>query len=235
MTAAVVRPKVVVVLASSADGKIATSDRAPAKFSSPTDFAHLERQIARADATLFGAGTLRAHQTTVSVRSPDLRAERQQAGKPPQPIQIVTSRSGQCDRHWRFFQQPVPRWLLTTQAGARPWQTAPDTPTYFERLLVADDGGGEIAWERVWAQLRAANIRNLAVLGGGELVAALAATGAIDELWLTVCPVLLGGRTAPTPLDGLGLAERLELELLSAEAIAQEVFLHYRCCPRELP
>ncbi|MEO0949089.1 MAG: dihydrofolate reductase family protein, partial [Cyanobacteria bacterium J06641_5] len=66
-----------------------------------------------------------------------------------------------------------------------------------------------------------------------ELVAALAATGAIDELWLTVCPVLLGGRTAPTPLDGLGLTERLELELLSAEAIAQEVFLHYRCCSRD--
>jgi len=72
MITSVPRPQIVVVLAISADGKIATSDRAPAKFSSPTDFAHLERQIARADATLFGAGTLRAHQTTVSVRSPQL-------------------------------------------------------------------------------------------------------------------------------------------------------------------
>lgn len=227
------RPQVIVILAASADGKIATRDRAPAKFSSPLDFAHLERQIARADATLFGAGTLRAHQTTVSVRSPQLRAERQQAGKPPQPIQIVVSRSGRCDRQWRFFQQPVPRWLLTTQAGARAWQAGADSAIYFERLLVADDGRGEIAWESTWQQLLAANIRQLAVLGGGQLVAALAEIGAIDELWLTICPVLLGGEAAPTPVDGLGLKAYLELELLSAEAIAQEVFLHYRCCQRD--
>lgn len=223
------RPHITVILAASADGKIATRDRAPAKFSSATDFAHLECQIARADATLFGAGTLRAHQTTVSVRSPQLLAERQQAGKPPQPIQIVVSRSGQCDRQWRFFQQPVPRWLLTARAGARSWQADPEGPSYFERFLIADDGAGEIAWTSVWAQLLAAGIQNLAVLGGGQLVATLAAMGAIDELWLTLCPVLLGGAGAPTPLDGMGLARPLRLELLSVEAIGSETFLHYRC------
>ena len=227
------RPQIAVILAASADGKIASRDRAPAKFSSSTDLAHLERQIARADATLFGASTLRAHQTTVSVRSPQLLAERQQAGKPPQPIQIVVSRSGQCDRQWRFFQQPIPRWLLTVRDGARPWQVDPNRACYFERLLVADNGAGEIAWERVWAGLLAANIQKLAVLGGGRLVAALAEMGAIDELWLTICPVLLGGEAAPTPIDGPGLETRLELELLSVEAIAQEVFLHYRCHQRD--
>ena len=222
------RPHVTVILAASADGKIANGDRAPARFSSAADLAHLERQIARADAALFGMGTLRAYQTTLSVRSPQYLAERQQAGKPPQPIQIVASRSGSCDRHWRFFRQPIPRWLLATAAGARVWQNDLDAAACFERLIVADGGDGEIAWESGLAQLQAAGIQKLAVLGGGQLVAALAECGAIDEIFLTICPVLLGGATAPTPLDGKGLSKYLELELLDVCAIADEVFLHYR-------
>lgn len=225
------RPHVSVVLAVSADGKIAGADRAPARFSSAADRAHLERQIARGDATLFGARTLRAHQTTLTVRSPQLLAARQQAGKPPQPIQIVVSRSGRCNRQWRFFRQEIPRWLLTTAAGARPWQADPAAKAYFDRLLVADGGNGEISWDCCFARLQAAGIQRLAVLGGGELVAALAACGAIDELFLTVCPILLGGAAAPTPVDGAGLSECLDLELLEVRGVADEVFLHYRCRP----
>jgi 5-amino-6-(5-phosphoribosylamino)uracil reductase len=52
----------------------------------------------------------------------------------------------------------------------------------------------------------------------------------IDEMWLTVCPLLLGGTNAPTPVAGSGFPENLapRLELLSAQAEGQEVFLHYR-------
>ncbi|MDR9405249.1 MAG: dihydrofolate reductase family protein, partial [Halothece sp. Uz-M2-17] len=55
------RPHTTVVLAMSADGKIADTARSAAEFSSHIDRAHLERQVAKADAILFGAGTLRAH------------------------------------------------------------------------------------------------------------------------------------------------------------------------------
>jgi 5-amino-6-(5-phosphoribosylamino)uracil reductase len=62
------------------------------------------------------------------------------------------------------------------------------------------------------------------------LVASLLAADLIDEFWLTVCPLILGGITAPTPVDGAGFSAQLakHLELLSVETIEQEVFLHYR-------
>lgn len=106
-----------VILAMSADGKITDSALTAARFGSANDKAHLEQQVANSDAVLFGNGTLRAYGTTMRVISPDLLKQRELAGKPPQPVQIVCSRSREFDPNLRFFQQPVPRWLLTGGDG----------------------------------------------------------------------------------------------------------------------
>jgi len=213
-----------VILAVSADGKIAAADRSPARFGSATDKAHLEAQVAQADAVLFGAETLRAYGTTLRVTSPQLLQQRQQQGRSPQPVQIVCSRSAKLDPDLRFFAQPVPRWLLTTPAAVQCW----DSP-HFDRVFTVGDLAG-IDWETAWMQLAQVGIQRLAVLGGSAIVAALLECDLIDELWLTVCPLLLGGTTAPTPVGGIGFLEAAapRLTLLSVEAIADEVFLHYR-------
>ncbi|WP_228057541.1 dihydrofolate reductase family protein, partial [Tychonema sp. LEGE 07203] len=109
------RPYTTVILAISADGKIADAARSPARFGSANDKAHLEQQVAANDAVLFGNGTLQAYGTTMRVISPELVKHRELHGKPPQPAQIVCSRSSEFDPNLRFFQQPVPRWLLTAE------------------------------------------------------------------------------------------------------------------------
>jgi 5-amino-6-(5-phosphoribosylamino)uracil reductase len=230
-THAPVRPYTTVVLAMSADGKIADAWRSPARFGSPQDKRHLETQIAQADAVLLGAATLRAYGTTLRVTQPALLQQRQQQGKPPQPVHIVCSRSGQLDRHWAFFRQPVPRWLLTVQDS--PWVNQPE----FERVMAIGTTDTGIDWIAALTQLRALGIGRLVVTGGGEVVAALLAVGGVDELWLTVCPLLLGGKKAPTPVGGEGLLEAIapRLALLSVEAIGSEVFLHYRVMPQREP
>lgn len=219
------RPHTTVILAMSADGKIADVARSPARFGSAQDKAHLERQIAQADGVLFGAGTLRAYGTTLSISTPALQQQRQQQGKPIQPIQIVCSASATLDPQWRFFEQPVPRWLLTTPEAAHPWQARPE----FAQVWTADVTSEGIVWPPVLHQWYQAGIHHLAVLGGSELVAALFAQDCIDELWLTVCPLVLGG-PAPTPVAGSGWPEALapRLQLLSVHTEGEEVFLHYR-------
>ncbi|MBF2019915.1 MAG: RibD family protein [Hydrococcus sp. C42_A2020_068] len=269
------RPFTTVILAMTADGKIADVGRSPARFSSAADKAHLEKQISLADGVLFGAGTLRAYGTTLPIGDPQFLQARERQQKPPQPIHIVCSASAQIDPQLPFFRQPVPRWLLATAAGAKSWRESKREG--FDRILVADAGETfealrdegtkgqgrvgrqliqnqksfhqmtndkrqrttdqspisnpkSIDWIDALAQLKELGLQKLAILGGGELVASLLAKDLIDEFWLTVCPIILGGVTAPTPVEGMGFPaqEARRLELLSVERIEGEIFLHYR-------
>lgn len=220
------RPHTTVVLAMSLDGKIADKTRSPARFGSKRDRDRLEAQIAQADAVIFGAGTLRAYHTTLPITNPQLLAQRTQQGKPPQPPQIVVSASGQLNRDWRFFSQPVPRWLLTTPENASRWQRNDCFDAIATAKLPFD-------WQAILEQLATSGIQRLVILGGGQLISALLAQNLIDEWCLTLCPLVLGGEKAPTPVAGDGfLAENAQtLQLISTETVGDEIFLHYRVQP----
>jgi 5-amino-6-(5-phosphoribosylamino)uracil reductase len=222
-------PRLTVVLAMSADGKIADCHRSPARFGSAIDKAHLERQLAQADAMLFGAETLRAYGTTLKLAHPNLLQQRQETNLSSQPIQIVCSRSAQLNPDYRFFQQPVPRWLLTTEAAAAAWRK-PQLSGKFDRILIAEGASNVWDWHKIMAQFSDLGIKKVLVAGGGELVASLFAAALIDDLWLTVCPLILGGVESPSPVGGVGFPTAIapRLELLSTQAIGSEVFLHYR-------
>lgn len=220
------RPHTTVILAMSADGKIADAVRSPTLFGSPNDKAHLENQVALADAILVGATTLRTGESAMRVINPELLKQREQQAKPPQPVQIICSRNAEINPQIKFFSQPIPRWLLTTSQGAKRWEQQPG----FERILVANGGDLGIDWQAAFTQMGQLGLERIAVLGGGELVASLVAEDLIDEFWLTVCPLIIGGATAPTPVEGAGFitAQAPRLELLSASQVEQELFLHYR-------
>lgn len=223
-------PHVTLVLAMSLDGKIADVQRGAARFSSAADLAHLEAQVAAADGVLFGGGTLRTYGTTLSVRDPNLLAQRRQRQQPEQPIQIVWSPSGSLDPEFRYFQQPVPRGLVTTNSAAPRWVQS----GLFDTVWPIPEGRTQ-PWDWPWilAQFKAGGIHTLALLGGGRLAAELLRWSCIHEVFITVCPLILGGATAPTPVAGEGFlaAAAPRLQLLSHRVVEGEVFLHYRVCP----
>jgi len=227
-------PHTTAILAMTADGKIADKARSPARFGSANDKLHLEKQIAQMDAVLFGNKTLHAYGTTLPVSSSELLQLRETQGKPPQPIQIVCSGLGKINPNLRFFEQPVPRWLLTGEALSTIFE--PHLPSLkmreslFERVLFVEMHNHKIDWIKAFQQLTKLGIQRLAVLGGGELVASLLEVHLIDEFWLTICPLIFGGVNAPTPVEGSGFLADVapRLELLEVIALDQEVFLHYR-------
>ena len=74
------------------------------------------------------------------------------------------------------------------------------------------------------------NVKRLLCEGGGELNGALFRAGLVNELHLTVCPKIFGGRDAPTIADGaeaLKLADATRLTLKSMKRVGDELFLVY--------
>lgn len=214
------RPHVTVILAMSADGKIADQQRSAARFSSARDLAHLEVEVAQSDAVLMGAGTLRAYGTTLPVKRQDLLNLRRSQGQSSQPIHIISSYSGNLPRNLPFFRQPVPRGLLTTPAAATRWRQE------FDYIWPVETWN----WPTILAGLGSYGIARIALLGGGQLVASLVAADCVDEVVLTICPLLLGGASAPTPMDGEGFSAEWapRLKLHSVEAVDHEIYLRYR-------
>ena len=176
---------------------------------------------------------LRAYGTILPISSAEVITARQDRQQPPQPIYIVCSHSGRIDPTLRFFRQPVPRWLLTTEAGGSIWQKEHHAER-FEKILTVPEHEDSLDWAIALPMLYQQGIRRLVLAGGGQLVASLLARGVIDELWLTLCPLLLGGKDAPTPVDGIGLPTALapRLQLCSLKTIEDEVFLHYKVRPQ---
>ncbi|RMF20562.1 MAG: riboflavin deaminase [Cyanobacteria bacterium J083] len=216
-----------VILAMTADGKIADRLGSAARFGSKNDKKHLEAQIATVDAVLLGANTLRAYGTSLAVANPKLLKQRRDLGLSRQPIQIVVSASAEITNNLRFFQQPFPRWLLTTQRAIKA-----ETLAGFDKILLAQQkvNSQQIDWLRVFQNFSQLGIKQLAILGGGELVASLLAEDLINEIWLTICPVIYGGVDSPTPVGGAGFLATAakKLELISVKTLEEEIFVHYR-------
>ena len=178
------RPSVRLVLAISLDGRLAPPEGGAASLGGEGDRRALEQALAWADACLIGAGTLRAHQCTCLIRSPQLLEQRRQEGRPDQPAAVVVSRSADFNADWLFFRQPLRRWLLAP---------AP-VDDGFERWIPLGE-----SWADRLEAIGSAGIQRLLLLGGANLAADLLVADCVDALQLTLVPKLLGGANAWLP------------------------------------
>ncbi|MBV9890794.1 MAG: dihydrofolate reductase family protein, partial [Rhizobacter sp.] len=89
------------------------------------------------------------------------------------------------------------------------------------------DGDPPVGW--IVDLLAARGVETLLVEGGGDLVFQFLAADALDEMHVTVCPLVVGG-DAPTLADGIGFDrdDARRLQLVACDVEGDEVFLHYR-------
>ena len=73
--------------------------------------------------------------------------------------------------------------------------------------------------------------------GGGDLVAQMFAARAVDELYVTVVPRILGGAAAPTLAGGPGFEpdQIPDAKLVSLERVGDELYLRYEFPPSVTP
>jgi len=222
-------PFVFVNVAMTADGKIATANRAVSSFGSGRDHGHLLGLRATADAVMAGARTVDLTPINMGPGSARFRRLRLKRGLAKYNLRVIVSGSGTINPKAHVFTKRFsPIIILTTKRASassrRRLQSLADAVKICGRL--------EINFRAAFRWLRAKwNVKRLLCEGGGELNAALFRAGLVDELHLTICPKIFGGRNAPTIADGRGflkLSQAARLELQSAKRVGDELFLVYR-------
>lgn len=216
------RPFVFVNMIASADGRAAIDGRSEG-LGSDADLQLLLELRAVADAVLIGTGTLRAEGYDRLVRSKERRERRRAAGLAEDPLAVVLSR--RLDVPWdvglfQAAEQPV---LVYTGLDAG---EPPDVPAPVEVVRLEVPGLTEML-----ADLRARGVRALLSEGGPTMHGALWAAGVVDELFLTIAPLITCDEEALGIVAGGRLPTPASLELLSLDRAGSELFLRYGRAP----
>ncbi len=204
------------------DGKLATrtGDSRWVSSEEARRAAHLLR--AEHDAVMVGANTLNLDDPQLTVRLPDLELFRQ-------PARIVVDS--------KLRSNPQAKAFADVDGARRIVICSEDAP--FERMSAFQRAGvelfpvprlenGRLALEGAFRRMAGEEITSVLVEGGGETHAALLQQGFGDKIWFVYSPKLCGGRTAPTAVDGEGvaaMAEALEVKQLSFTRLGPDLLV----------
>lgn len=210
-------PWVRAVFVSSLDGA-ATLDGRAGGLGTPADQRQFTLARTDADVILVGAGTIRAEGYEGPLVGPAARARREEAGLPAHPAVAVVSGSLDLDPDGDFLRQaPMRPLILTTQTAL---ERRPDrADALAARADVVASGAEVVEAPALVDALTARGHRVLHCEGGPRLFGTLAAADLVDELLLTISPLLAGG-DGPRVLsggDGPGLPARLRPHHVLAE------------------
>lgn len=220
------RPFVSLNMAMTADGKITSATREYPEFTSAEDRLTMDRLRAEADVLVVGAGTLRSDDPPMHVRDAEMREVRRLSGKSDVLPVVVVSSSLAFDLGAGWFQRGsrTDRWIATVE-DADPAKV----DRLRDRVQVLTCGRGRVDLAALLQRFAEFGWQRVLLEGGGELNWEFVRAGLLDALHVTIAPVLLGGRDAPTLLEGSGfrMAERSRLRLTDVRRIDDELFLRW--------
>jgi riboflavin biosynthesis pyrimidine reductase len=189
---------------------------------------------ALADAVMIGAGTLRGspgHQWTPEHVFPDMAGEfaalRGDQGRSATPRLVVLTSAGDIDgRHPGLEDGAL---IVTTSEGAA--RMKGKLPEACDVVPASD--GGLIDVRRAVQLLRDRGLQVILTEGGPQLMGHLVAGGQLDEVFLTLAPVIAGGGQddgRPGMVQGIRFLpdDGRWARLLSARSNGSHLFLRYR-------
>ena len=249
------RPFVFINAATSADGKISTVERRQTRISGKEDFERVDSLRAGSDAIMVGVGTVLADDPSLTVKAGARRAARARAGKDANPLRVVVDSRARTPPNAEVLCKGEGRRIIAVSELANAdGERVAELGKKAEVLVCGGSGaaesgaaesgaaggggggrgggrGGKVDLGKLLARLRQRGVERLLVEGGATLNWSLISQGLVDEIFVYVGNLILGGEDAPTLVDGAGFvagAGVVKLELLSAERLGEGVLLKWR-------
>ena len=217
------RPRVLVNMVATLDGRVTIGGRS-GPIGGPGDHAIFHGLRTVVDAILVGSGTLRAERYGRMVRKPERRARRAELGLEEDPLALLITHSGRLAWDAPLFAAPEQRLVVVTHPRAAP---VPDVDAQLERVdLPAPTPAAALREVH-----RRHGIRSVLCEGGPTLNRGLLGDGVLDELFLTLGPLLGGGDDVLRILAGEELPEPVRLRLANVLRHEDELYLRYELTP----
>ncbi len=204
------RPKVIVNVAMSADGKIALSDRTEVKISGEEDFERVHGLRDKVDAILVGIGTVLAD-------DPKLTVKERFVEDPKQPLKVVLDSRARTPEDAQLLEDGDHLIATTQDVKKEGW--------------IKCGSGNKVDIGMLLNELDKEGVKTLLVEGGGEVLGSFFEEGYVDEFNVFVGSLIIGGKDAPTPVDGKGAQgfdDLIDLKLVDCEHLDDGVLLKYK-------
>jgi diaminohydroxyphosphoribosylaminopyrimidine deaminase/5-amino-6-(5-phosphoribosylamino)uracil reductase len=188
-------PYILLKIAVSLDGRIATRTGASKWVTGPEARAKVHELRAACDGVMVGVGTVVADDPQLTVRD----------AEGPNPVRITIDSNLRTPPNCVIVTTAaeVPTWVLTTVE-------APDSAeallksTGVDVVRVARSSEGRVDITSALCALAQRGIVKLLIEGGAELTGSVLAAGMVDELHVFIGPLLLGPRGRPGAVDWAG-------------------------------
>jgi diaminohydroxyphosphoribosylaminopyrimidine deaminase/5-amino-6-(5-phosphoribosylamino)uracil reductase len=194
-------------MAMTMDGKIATVEGDSRWISGPESRHYVHRMRLWADAIVVGRRTVELDDPLLTARTGG-RSEKT-------PWRVIISSDADIPLRSRVLQPPgVERTIIATlQSAPRPRLARLEA--LGAKVLRCRSREGRVSLKSLWRMLGRMNIMSVILEGGGETVSSALEAGLVDKFAIFIAPKIIGGRDAPTPVEGKGIRRIADAVLLN--------------------
>jgi 2,5-diamino-6-(ribosylamino)-4(3H)-pyrimidinone 5'-phosphate reductase len=210
------KPYVMINCAMSVDGKIALPTRIQTKISDTNDMCRVHKLRNNSDAILVGINTIINDNPKLTVKEEYVRS-------PKNPIRIVLDSKCRVPGDALVLDGNAPTIIAVLKEHYR------DIPGV-EVIPINKDPRGQIDLKKLLEMLYLRGIKTVLVEGGETVIWSFLQEHLVDEVFVYIGSIIIGGTSSPTMAGGMGAQtyeQIIKLKLKSVKKVGAGVLLHY--------
>lgn len=185
------------------------------------DISRVDALRAGSDAIMVGVGTVLSDDPRLAVKSETLIESRLDRGLPRNPLRIVVDSKARTPADAKVLGDGC---IIAISRSA----LAEDVARLSGKCEIIICGETRVDLEDLFSALHKKGIKRLMVEGGATLNWSLIMAGLVDEIYVYVGNMLIGGADAPTMVDGTGFSQNFpRLKLISIERMDEGALLKW--------
>jgi len=214
-------PFVILKIAMSLDGKIATATGESRWITSPQSRRMVHGLRDQVDAVMVGIGTVLKDDPQLTTRLPE--------GEGKDPIRVILDSYARTPPTARVInpRSSAPT-IIATTTKADGGKIKALREAGAEVVILNEDEEGRVDLKSLMEYLGGRSIQSLLVEGGSEVAGSMLMKGFVDKVMFFIAPKIIGGADAPTPIGGMGvrrLSEAITLKEVEVKRIGPDILI----------